>query len=116
MTGNAARSLVTVAFGMAYWWIVAGVNGVAEPWDADAYWLVWYPVSFGLSAVLGLVLKQRAWIAGAAVTLAQLPVMLLKGGAGPLLPVGVLMLCVLSVPVIAVSALAGRLAARARAR
>ncbi len=116
MAPGIARTLGVLVVGAAYWWFVARITGAAEPWDARAYWQLWYPASFAISAALGLILKEHGWIAGAIVTLAQAPVMLLNNGAGPLLGLAVLMLCVLALPVTAVSALAAWFASRPRAQ
>ena len=96
--------------GTLYWYAVARATGTAEPWDADAYWRLWYPVSLALSAVAGSWLRRRGWAAGAILTAAQLPVMWLNTGTGPLWAVGLLMVAALAAPAVIVSALAGRLA------
>ena len=116
MISGVVRTLSILSVGLVYWCFASGMTGAAEPWDAEAYWRIWYPGSFMISTIAGLILKERGWSAGAVVTLAQAPVMLLNNGAGPLLAVGVLTLCVLAVPVTAVSALAAWCAARARSR
>ncbi len=99
---------------MLYWSTVCAVADVQEPWDAKAYWRLWYPVSLILSAVAGLVVVKRAWRAGAILTFAQLPVLWINAGIGPLWPVGLALLCLLSIPAIATSALAGWLMSRRR--
>ena len=114
MTISRVKAVVSLAVGVLYWYFVCQVSGAREPWDADAYWHLWYPLSFGLSAMTGLFFKRRGWMAGAILTFAQLPVMWLNTGTGPLWPVGLLTLCVLALPVAAISALTGRLAARRR--
>ncbi|BBC70987.1 conserved hypothetical protein [Altererythrobacter sp. B11] len=98
--------------GAAYWFLVTKVTGAAEPWDAETYWSVWYPVSFILSALGGLLLKRRGWLAGMMLTFAQLPVMWLNTGSGPLWLIGIIMLCALALPVSIVSAVSGWIAAR----
>ena len=97
-----------------YWQLASRWSGVAEPWDADGYWRLWYPVSLALSALAGSVLRSRWGLAGAVVTVAQLPVMAVHAQPGALMIGGVMMLCILAIPAAAVSALAGRLRRRAR--
>jgi len=97
-----------------YWQLVSQWSGVAEPWDAGGYWRLWYPVSLALSAVAGFVLRSRWGLAGAVVTVAQLPVMAVHAQPGVLMIGGMMILCILAIPAAAVSALAGRLRARAR--
>ena len=97
-----------------YWQLASRWSGVAEPWDADGYWRLWYPVSLALSAVAGFVLRSRWGLAGAVVTVAQLLVMAVHAQPGALMLGGMMILCILAIPAAAVSALAGRLRARAR--
>lgn len=97
---------------LLYWSLVCRVTGTREPWDADAYWRFWYPASFALSASAGLAFKDRGWVAGMILTFAQLPVMWLNNGIGPLWMPGLMTLCVLAVPVVGISALTGWFAAR----
>ena len=108
------KILMTVIGGAAYWLLVSRLTGAMEPWDAETYWSVWYPVSFVLSALGGVLLKRRGWLAGVILTFAQLPIMWLSTGTGPLWAVGIVMLCALSLPVSIVSAVSGWLAARPR--
>jgi hypothetical protein len=114
MNNGPTKVLVLLVCSVLYWNFVCWVTGSREPWDADAYWRFWYPASLGLSAVAGLVLKNRGWMAGLILTFAQLPVMWINTGTGPLLVIGLMTLCILAVPVVAISALTGWFAARPR--
>jgi hypothetical protein len=116
MRSDTTRVVALFVVGGLYWQFVCRTAGVSEPWDGDGYWRLWYPLSCALAAAGGYLLRKRGWRAGALVTFAQLPVMLLNGGAGPLLAVGVLFLGVLAIPVVAIATAAGRLATRARSR
>jgi hypothetical protein len=97
-----------------YWQSVCWLTGATEPWDAHAYWRLWYPVSFGLSALTGISFKARGWMAGAILTFAQLPVMWVNAGTSSFWLVGIVMTGVLAVPVVAISALTGWCAVCAR--
>ena len=116
MKTNLTKLLVLLFCSSLYWQFVSWATVTDEPWDADGYWPIWYPASFALSAIAGLALKNRGWMAGAIITFAQLPVILLNTQPGPLLAAGMAILCVLSVPVAATSALTGWLATRAKPR
>ena len=98
--------------GGLYWQFVCQNSEVAEPWDTEAYWPLWYPISLALSAIAGFFLKNDGWLAGAIITLMQLPIMWFNSGVGPLILVGLFFLSVLAVPAVAISLLAGRLGAR----
>ena len=113
------RSRVASAFGLIvvgglYWLIVCEVAGVKEPWDSSAYWRLWYPVCLSLSATTGYFLKRDGWLAGPVLVLAQLPIIWLNSEPDALLMLGLLLLCILAVPAVAVSFLAGRLAMHVR--
>ena len=98
-----------------YWVRVASAAGVAEPWDATAYWRLWYPLALLVSALAGWFFPRHGWLAGVTVIVAQLPVLLLAAGNGAALwAAGVVFLTLLAIPAALVSALAGRLAARRR--
>jgi len=99
-------------FGGTYWQIVCLVWQVAEPWDAPLYWTVAYPLAVGVSGIVGWFLRSRGWIAGAVINLAQMPIILLNNGLGPLWAVGLLILILMTIPAASLSALAGRLAIR----
>lgn len=89
---------ISAAVGLAYWAAVSGMLGGGEPWDAAAYWTLAYPGALLLSAVLGFAMPARAWIWGALVVCAQVPVVIAVSGAGPLLLAGLLYAVVLAIP------------------
>lgn len=92
-----------------YWQIAVWIAGADEPWDAASYWYFWYPFSVGLAGIAGLFFKRQGWLAGTVLTFAQLPVMWINNPvAGPLYAVGLLLLCVLALPCVLVSTIAGR--------
>lgn len=114
-----ALSRITTALGLfvvggLYWLIVFEVTGEKEPWDSGAYWILWYPASLAISAVAGYFLKEDGWLAGPALVLAQFPIIWINTEAGLLHLLGLFLLCVLAVPAIAVSSLAGMFAVRVR--
>lgn len=116
MNIGVTKIIILLICSVLYWSFVCWVTGAKEPWDADTYWRVWYPASLCLSAVAGLMFKRRGWMAGAIVTFAQLPVMLMNTATGPLLAVGSMTLCLLAVPAVAISALSGWFAVRCKSR
>ncbi|WP_124368273.1 hypothetical protein [Pseudomonas sp. R1-43-08] len=99
----------TCVVSLFFWTVVSLITGAKEPWDLASYWTIIYPAALVLSVILGAVLKNAQWSAGAIVMLAQIPVILVASGASPLLGVGILYAVVLSIPAITLSWLAGRL-------
>ncbi len=114
MISRAAGPFLLLAVGIAYWLLVSRLTGAAEPWDAAGYWRWAYPGLLALSAIAGVLVRGRGWMAGVILTLAQLPVVWSGGGAGSLWAVGVIYAVILGAPAAAVSELASRLAGRLR--
>ena len=82
--------------------MLALISGRAEAWDAPMYWTVTYPLAILLAGVLGYRAPRRAWRWSLAVMLVQAPVLLLtSGGSMSLLPVGLALFSILSLPAIA---------------
>lgn len=104
-------ALTLLIVSLAYWQCVCVLGGASEPWDAAAYWRLWYPASLLLSALAGW---RIGWLAGAIVVLAQAPVLWLNTGIGALWLVGTVMLAVLALPAIAVAAAARAIGRRRR--
>lgn len=96
-----------------YWIGVCELEEVTEPWDADRYWAFWYPLAIALSAAIGFFASGTGWPTGVIVIAAQLPVMWLYAGTGPLVVLGIMMIMVLALPA-AIASLLGSLAAQRR--
>jgi hypothetical protein len=60
-------------------------------------------------------LGKRGWISGAVITFAQVPIVIVNNGIGPLLAAGLLILVFMAIPPIIISFLTGRYAARRKA-
>ena len=101
-----ALSIAAIA-GLALWSVVSLSSGDIEPWDAARYWTLACPAAFVLSLVLGLIFPMRAWCWGAVVMLAQVPVVIVVSGIGPLLAAGVVYAALLAVLAMLASALGG---------
>lgn len=108
MRSGFLQALVVLSIGVVFWIIVNMASGTREPWDAEHYWTFAYPLALALSTGLGFVLRSRSWLTGALLMLAQLPVMIANTGAGPLILVGLMFLCVLAIPAIITAWLGAR--------
>jgi hypothetical protein len=113
---NVMKVVALLIISGLYWQLACQVAAVKEPWDAAAYWTIWYPVSLPVSALAGLFFKPRAWWAGLLITFAQLPIMWLNNETGPLVAVGIVFLFVIAIPAIAASAITARIANHAYPR
>ncbi|WP_157745197.1 hypothetical protein [Luteimonas chenhongjianii] len=109
---------LAAAGGLGYWAMVSAASGGVEPWDAPVFWTMAFPGALALSAALGAIAPSRAWLWGAIVMLAQVPVVVSVAGASALMIAGLLYASVLAVPAALVAwgsgALRQRLARHAR--
>lgn len=105
-------ALATV--GTCFWLIVCMVGETPEPWDAENYWTVAYPVSVLLAGIIGFRFDRRGWLVGTVLTLSQFPVMLALAGADGMSAFGLALLGVLAIPVTIVSAAASWIGRRRR--
>jgi hypothetical protein len=106
--------LLAVAGGAAIWIVIAQVSGRKEAWDSGLYFSVGIPAVCALAFVLALFQPTRIWRWGILPMAGQLVAMLLTAGGGNLLPLGVILMGVLSVPAILAAWVATLLTARAK--
>src|SRR5262249_49866842 len=101
-------AISTVA-SLALWAATATISGRREPWDAGFYWTMAYPAAVLLSGLLGYFFPQSPWRWAVIVMLMQLGVMLAAGSDPSLLPLGLALVAVLSLPAIAVAMVSAKL-------
>lgn len=104
--------LMAVAGGAALWLAAAVISGSREAWDSSLYWIVAYPLSIGLAAVLGYRFPERAWRWGLAVMLAQAVTLAVTAASFGLLPLGLVLFAVLAMPAVALAGLAAKIRRR----
>ena len=90
--------LLAMAGGAVIWALVAAAAGKEEAWDSDMYFSIGIPVTCLISLVFGFVQPIRPWRWGIAPFAGQLIWILLTQGFGNLLPLGMILFGVLSVP------------------
>ncbi len=95
-------------------WVATSVAAAGrEPWDTDLYWSIAYPAALLISGGLALLYPVRAWRWCPTLMLAQIPVMIATGSGFNLLPLGLVLIALLSLPAMLVASLAGWLRLRA---
>ena len=104
--------MIATVGSLALWLATSWATGRREPWDAEVYWTVSYPLAVLLAALLGFAFPHRPWRWAVIVVFSQLLVMIVGGSGVGLLPLGMVLLAVLSVPAIAAAAIAARLRRR----
>lgn len=101
---------VALAGGAVLWIATMAATGRSEAWDSPRYWDVTYPLCIALAAVLGYRTPVRAWRWGFAVIMVQAPVvMFTSGNSWNLLPLGIALFVVLSLPAVAAAMIGARL-------
>ena len=89
---------LAIVTGILAWVVVSNATGRREAWDSQWYFLISVPVVCIVSAVLGFVAPSKPWRWGVAPLVGQFSWMLFTQGPGNLLPLGVVVFGVLSVP------------------
>ncbi len=101
---------VALAGGAALWIATIAATGRSEAWDSSWYWEITYPLGIGLAALLGYLTPRRPWRWGFAVIMIQAPVLMFtSGNSWNLLPLGIAVFLLMSLPAIAAAVVAARL-------
>lgn len=113
MTETSAKLPYAVAtvLGTILWTLTAALGDRTEPWDAPGYWSIAYPLAIALAGLLGYVFPRRAWRWAVVLIFVQAAVMILGGAGFGMLPLGLLLLGVLSLPAVAAASFGERLGA-----
>lgn len=90
--------LVAIGCGAAIWILIARASGRQEAWDSGLYFSVGIPAVCLVSLTLALFAPNRSWRWGVLPMVGQLVWMLFSQGPGNLLPLGLIVFGVLSVP------------------
>jgi hypothetical protein len=84
--------------GAAVWIAITAATGRREAWDSEWYFTLGIPAVCLLSLVLGYIEPHRPWRWGILPLAGQFAWMLVTNGPGNLLPLGVIMFGILSIP------------------
>jgi len=113
MAGSALPFSIATFGGLLLWTATAVAGGRAEPWDSPLYWTVSYPAALAFCLVLGLVFPERPWRWALVLIGSQLLVMAFSSPGLGLLPLGLVMLGILSLPGVVLARIGGRIGRRA---
>jgi peptidoglycan/LPS O-acetylase OafA/YrhL len=105
-------SLAAAISGAVLWQMAAAMSGRREAWDSSLYWTVAYPLGMAVAGVLGYLHPVAPWRWGLTLMLAQAVVLAVAAASFGLLPLGLIMFSVLSLPVILVAAWGARMGRR----
>ena len=90
--------LLAAGCGAAIWILIAQVSGRNEAWNSNLYFTLGIPVVCQVSMAFAFFEPNRSWRWGVLPMVGQLVWMLISPGPGNLLPLGVIVFGVLSVP------------------
>lgn len=90
--------VVAIMIGVLTWGAISTISGRREAWDSSSYFSVGMPIVCAASAVLGFIEPQKVWRWGVTPLLGQFLWMLCTQGPGNLLPLGIIVFGILSVP------------------
>ena len=90
--------VIAIVIGILTWAAISKISGRREAWDSSSYFSVGMPVVCVASAVLGFIEPQKVWRWGIAPLIGQFLWMLCTQGPGNLLPLGIIVFGILSVP------------------
>ncbi len=102
---------VAVLSGVAVWVLVTSLSGRREAWDSELYFTIGIPALCLVAGILGYVEPHRPWRWGVVPLLGQFVWMLASQGPGNLLPLGVIVFGIFSIPSV-ITAKLGALARR----
>jgi hypothetical protein len=101
---------IAVGTGLLLWFVGSGIADEREAWDSGLYWSLFYPLAIGACGLLGYLFAERPWRWAVALFAAQFVAMVLRSGeVGNLVPLGLVMFGVLSLPGVFAALIAARL-------
>lgn len=106
--------VLSAVCGAALWLATSALTGRREAWDSSGYWSAAYPLGIVVVALIAYYVPDRAWRWGLSLMLAQAVTLAVSTGEFGLLPLGLVMFGLLSLPPIAVAVLASRAGLRRR--
>jgi hypothetical protein len=84
--------------GLAVWLLVCAVSDRREAWDSGLYWLYGLPLMSLAGGAAGFLAPARSWRWGLLVTAPQPLVLFIQNPSGSMLPLGLILFLVLSLP------------------
>jgi hypothetical protein len=110
---DAQAYATAAASGAALWIAVTVISGRREAWDAPLYWTAAYPAGIAVAGVLGYLAPTRPWRWSLTLMSAQAVAMSVTAASFGLLPLGLILFGILSLPGAVVAAMAAAVRRRA---
>ena len=112
MTRDSLAYTLAILTGLLLWSAASHFGQSREPWDSELYWTLFYPLAVLLSGIFGAAFPQRPWRWALCLIGSQLLVMAASGADLGLLPLGAVMLAILSLPALGAAWLGAKLSRR----
>jgi peptidoglycan/LPS O-acetylase OafA/YrhL len=103
---------IAIVGGALLWLAATLVSGKREAWDSSLYWSVAYPLGIILAGWLGYRYPKKPWRWGLSILLAQAVALAFTGGDYSMLPLGMVLFTVLSLPAVALAYVGARFGSR----
>lgn len=114
MKNEYLRYLLAALAGAAIWLFIAAISGRTEAWDTGSYFTVGIPLVCLVSAVCAYFAPEHSWRWGVLPMIGQFLCLLVMKGGGNLLPLGVIVFAVLSIPSIVAARIGASVGAQCR--
>lgn len=98
----------SIVGGVLLWLGAMAASGKREAWDSGLYWVVAYPLAILFAGWLGYEFPDRPWRWALAIMLAQAVTLALTAASLGLLPLGLVVFAILSLPLMAAAMLGAR--------
>lgn len=91
---------ISAIVGISIWLIISLVTGKQETWDSSYYFLYGVPLMMLMAGILGFISPIRPWRWGVTIVFSQALILILQKPMANLLPLGLVLFGMLSLPVI----------------
>ena len=108
------RHLAAMASGAAIWILIALATGQREAWDSGLYFTLGIPAVCLVALIFAYHAPARPWRWGVLPMVGQLAWMVLSQGVGNMLPLGVIIFAILSIPPVVAALIGAFIAIRRR--
>ena len=95
--------VTSILVGISFWLILTKISGTSEAWDDSVYFSVGIPLLALINLIFGVIEPTKPWRWGLISTLSQAIPLFIANPIGGLLPLGLILFVILSVPSILAS-------------
>ncbi len=97
---------VATASGVVLWFSTMAMSGRSEAWDSSLYWTAAYPAAVVIAGGLGYFAPEKRWRWALTLMLVQAVTLAITAASFGLLPLGLILFAMMSIPLIGAAMLA----------